>query len=200
MKKQCGNFSRFNKFILQLGFHNFHQDEEDKDSFQVEEKEDVSSEVIQWVSYYRSMVRDIANDRFSDNKCLFDDLEEKISIIRIGDIVAIKMQPKKGDCGKFNFAWTAPFVVLSTTLNSAKVECLHTRRLFSRNFRLIKKLNLDSNFSEMLRKRDFVIKNNFFYPTNTENDGMGCEIDEIFPKITDKNSSHEKVLRNNKKY
>ena len=52
-------------------------------------------------------------------------------------------------------------------LNSCDLECFYTKRLFSRNLRLIKKLNVTQEMTDMLKTRNFVIRHNFFVPTGS---------------------------------
>ena len=129
-------------------------------------EEDIDDQINKWIKYRDQAYREIATDRYKNNSCTIEDLETRVETIRPNDIVAVKFPQKPGQCAKFHFQWRAPFIVRSKNLNSVKIECLHTRAIFTRNLRLVKKLKLEREFEKILRERKFICDENFFYPIN----------------------------------
>ena len=131
----------------------------------------------------------------------FEDLESSIESFSVGDIVATKFAPKVGTCAKFRFNWEAPFLIISKKLNSYRLECLYSKKIYVRNERLIKKLKLDKAFEQMLKKREYVVKDNYFYPVQTSESQFAIETDEILDLEKNREVQDEKrKLRNNKFY
>ena len=150
-----------------------------KDTYKIDQ-EDISDDIDKWCNYHDAYILEIAKDRFQSRTLNYDALETKIHTINVNDIVACKFPQKQGECSKFRYSWRAPFVITSKNLNSYRIECIHTRACYTRNGRLLKKLQLNSDFEEMLRKRNFVVKENHFYPTETlENSTENFNANEV---------------------
>ena len=176
---------------------NFCQNKEYDKNFRIEQKEDISEELLLWTRYHDKYIQNIGSQRFGNFFKHFEDLEPLIEQISVGDIVATKLQPKVGTCAKLKFSWSAPYLIISKKLNSCRLECLYTRKILIRNERLIKKLRLDYNFEQMLKKRQFVIRDNFFYPIQTLQN-LSVQPEEIMN--FQKETQDEKILRNRKRY
>ena len=140
-------------------------------------EEEVDEDVTKWINYRDHAFREIAMSRYNNHSCSFEDLETKVQTIRPNDIVAVKFPQKPGQCAKFHFQWRGPFLVTSKNLNSVRVECFHTRAVFTRNLRLVKKLKLEKEFEKLLRKENLCVTKISFiqflakitkYPSNRE--------------------------------
>ena len=182
------------------GVFSFKDQKEDKDYTEYSEQE-MSTEVKKWTEYYSSIVKSIAQERFGKFVRNSEELDLVDERIIPGDLVALKFAPKPGSCSKLLFNWRAPYLVKSIHLGSIKAECLHTRAIYIRNIRLAKKLNLDDAFSEMLKNRQFCIRNNFFYPLGTIQEKLSISNEEITHQNDARNSSENmRTLRSGKSF
>ena len=180
---------------------NFCQNNQNNLDFQVEQKENISKDLEKWLQYHDSYTKKIGAQRFGNFVKAFEDLESSIESFSVGDIVATKFAPKVGTCAKFRFNWEAPFLIISKKLNSYRLECLYSKKIYVRNERLIKKLKLDKAFEQMLKKREYVVKDNYFYPVQTSESQFAIETDEILDLEKNREVQDEKrKLRNNKFY
>ena len=152
--------------------------EQEEETFNPKEEE-IDEKINKWVEYRNKAILDIGKQRWESNTCKYEELETRIDVIRVNDIVAVKFAQKPGTCGKFHFEWRAPFLVKSMNLGSVRIECLHTRALFTRNIRLVKKLRLEPSFEKTLRERNFVCRENFFYPLADEEREDELKTEEI---------------------
>ena len=161
--------------------------------------DDVNEDIDRWVKYQEDAISSLARDRFQDRTVDYDQLEKNTSNINVGDVVAVKFPQKPKQCSKFHFNWQAPFLVTSKNLSSVRIECLHTRAVYTRNLRLVKKLRLEPEFLDMLKKRNFVVRENYFYPINTTEQPLNDqEITDV--NISNTNDINTRVLRSGKKF
>jgi len=171
------------------------ENKDEKDRFNPN-SENISPEIEKWLHYHNNYIMDIARERFEFRAMDYDEIEPFRDIINVNDIVACKFPQRLGECAKLKFEWRAPFIVTSKNMNSVRIECVHTRAVYTRNMRLLKKLKLDKSFEEMLRKRDFVIKENYFFPVNTTiNDEITLDKTEINAPTETEKSSSTRTLR-----
>ena len=164
------------------------------------DKEDVSDQVNRWVKYHESVITQIATKRFQNYSRTYEELDEKIEEVKPGDIVALKFGTTKGESQKLRFSWRAPYVIKNRTMNSVLCECLHTKMMIRRNLRMVKRLKLDENFANLLKSRNYVINQNFFYPVNTISDTLDIQDDEIMEQNLSVDPGECRKLRNGKTF
>ena len=177
----------------------FHENKVERDDVDYD-KEDVSDEVNRWVKYHESVITQIATKRFQNYSRTYEELDEKIEEVKPGEIVALKFGTTKGESQKLRFSWRAPYVIKNRTMNSVLCECLHTKMMIRRNLRMVKRLKLDENFANLLKSRNYVINQNFFYPVNTISDTLDIQDDEIMEQNLSVDPKECRKLRNGKTF
>ena len=65
---------------------------------------------------------------------------------------------------------------------------------------MVKRLKLDENFANLLKSRNYVINQNFFYPVNTISDTLDIQDDEIMEQNLSVDPKECRKLRNGKTF